>query len=116
AAAAAAADEQALEAVRVAALGKKGTLSEELKKLGGMDAEGRRSYGAAVNAVKERVTEALSVRRAVLKEAALAARLAAETVDVTLPVRPGPAEIGRLHPISQVIDEITAILADMGFS
>ena len=113
---AAAGDEQALEAVRVAALGKKGSVSDLLKTLGGMSAEERQVKGPLINGLKTRVTEALAERRAELKDAAIAARLAAETVDVSLPVRQSPAERGRIHPISQVIDEITAIFADMGFS
>ena len=113
---AAAADEAALEAVRVAALGKKGSLSALLATLGQMAPEERKTAGAAINQVKDRVTEALGQRRDVLKSAALDARLAAETVDVTLPVRESPTETGRIHPISQVMDELTAIFADMGFA
>ncbi len=113
---AAATDEAALEAVRVAALGKKGSVSEMLKTLGAMSPEERQVKGPVINGLKNRVTEALATRRSELKDAAIAARLAAETVDVTLPVRQSPAERGRIHPISQVIDEITAIFADMGFS
>jgi len=109
-------DEPALEAVRVAALGKKGSVSELLKTLGGMSAEERQVKGPAINGLKTRVTEALAARRVELRDAAITARLAAETVDVSLPVRQSPAERGRIHPISQVIDEITAIFADMGFS
>lgn len=113
---AAAADEQAIEAVRVSALGKKGSVSEMLKTLGAMSAEERQVKGPAINGLKNRVTEALTARKAELKDVAIAARLAAETVDVTLPVRQSPAERGRIHPISQVIDEIAAIFGDLGFS
>ncbi|TGV72906.1 phenylalanine--tRNA ligase subunit alpha, partial [Mesorhizobium sp. M00.F.Ca.ET.149.01.1.1] len=113
---AAAADEASIEAVRVAALGKKGSVSEMLKTLGAMSAEERQVKGPAINGLKNRVTEALSARKAELKDVAVAARLAAETVDVTLPVRQSPAERGRIHPISQVIDEIAAIFGDLGFS
>ncbi|MBN9234960.1 phenylalanine--tRNA ligase subunit alpha [Mesorhizobium sp. YL-MeA3-2017] len=113
---AAADDEQAIEAVRVAALGKKGSVSELLKTLGAMTAEERQTKGPAINGLKNRVSEALGERKAELKNAAVAARLVAETVDVTLPVRQSPAERGRIHPISQVIDEIAAIFGDMGFS
>ncbi len=109
-------DEQALEAVRVAALGKKGSVSDLLKTLGGMTPEERQVKGPAINGLKARVADALAARRADLKDAAIAARLAAEKLDVTLPVRQSPSERGRIHPISQVIDEITAIFADMGFS
>jgi phenylalanyl-tRNA synthetase alpha chain len=109
-------DERALEQVRVAALGKKGSISEQMKGLGGMPPEQRKLMGPALNGLKSRVSEALVARRDSLKAAALEARLASETVDVTLPVRPGPAETGRIHPVSQVTDEITAIFADMGFA
>ncbi|MDG4897106.1 MAG: phenylalanine--tRNA ligase subunit alpha [Mesorhizobium sp.] len=113
---AAAADEAAIEAVRVSALGKKGSVSEMLKTLGAMSAEERQVKGPAINGLKNRVTEALTQRKAELKDVAIAARLAAEKVDVTLPVRQSPAERGRIHPISQVIDEIAAIFGDLGFS
>ena len=113
---AAASDEQAIEAVRVAALGKKGSVSELLKTLGSMTPEERQTKGPAINGLKNRVTEALGARKAELKDAAITARLAAEKVDVTLPVRQSPAERGRIHPISQVIDEIAAIFGDMGFA
>jgi phenylalanyl-tRNA synthetase alpha chain len=113
---AAAGDEAAIEAVRVSALGKKGSVSELLKTLGSMSAEERQVQGPAINGLKARVTEALATRRAGLRDAAVTARLAAEKVDVTLPVRQSPAERGRIHPISQVIDEIAAIFGDLGFS
>ncbi len=113
---AAANDEAALEAVRVAALGKKGSVSELLKTLGSMTPEERKQRGPAINGVKERVTAAIAARREALKAATLEARLNTETVDVTLPAREAPFEAGRVHPISQVIDELTTIFADMGFS
>ncbi|MCX5513666.1 phenylalanine--tRNA ligase subunit alpha [Kaistia algarum] len=112
----AAADEPAIEAVRIAALGKKGSVSERLKGLGTMTPEERKVMGPALNGLRDRIAEALVIRRAALKSAGLAARLAAETVDVTLPVRTGGLETGRIHPVSQVIDEITAIFGDLGFS
>ena len=113
---AAAADEAAIEAVRVNAIGKKGSVSELLKTLGKMDPEERKTRGAAINELRNAVGEAIAVRKAELKDAAIAARLQAETVDVTLPVRPSPSLSGRVHPVSQVVDEITAIFGDMGFS
>ncbi|PRD44323.1 phenylalanine--tRNA ligase subunit alpha [Phyllobacterium phragmitis] len=109
-------DEQAIEAVRVAALGKKGSISEKLKSLGSMSPEERQTQGPAINGLKTRVTEALGLRKAELRDVAITARLETEKVDVTLPVRASPVERGRIHPISQVIDEITAIFADMGFA
>ncbi|TCM54317.1 phenylalanyl-tRNA synthetase alpha subunit [Rhizobium sp. PP-F2F-G48] len=108
--------EAAIEAVRLSALGKKGSISELLKTLGTMSPEERQTRGAAINALKTVVGDAISARKAELKDAAIAERLARETVDVTLPVRASPAERGRIHPISQITDEITAIFADMGFS
>jgi phenylalanyl-tRNA synthetase alpha chain len=116
AAIAGAADDAALETVRVAALGKKGTLSALLSGLGKLPPEERKDQGAAINLVKDRVTEALANRRAALKAAALEMRLATETLDVTLPARVSPLELGRVHPISQVMDELAAIFSDMGFS
>lgn len=113
---AAASDEAALEAVRVSALGKKGSVSALLATLGKMSPDERKVQGAAINAVKDAVTAELAARRDVLKSAALDARLNSESIDVTLPVRAPAAETGRIHPISQVIDELTAIFADMGFA
>jgi phenylalanyl-tRNA synthetase alpha chain len=111
-----AADEAALEAERVAALGKKGVVSDLLKGLGGMTPEERQVMGPALNGLKDRIWEAIAARRSVLKADELAHRLEAERIDITLPVRTSPIETGRIHPVSQVIDEITAIFADMGFA
>src|SRR5712692_3952091 len=116
AAVAAAADEAALESVRVSALGKKGAISELLKRLGTMSPEERKQHGPLIHGLKDAVGAAIAARRAVLKDLALAARLNIESVDVTLPVREPPTEVGRVHPISQVTDELTAIFADMGFA
>ena len=112
----AASDETALEHVRIGALGKKGTISALLATLGKMAPDERKAQGAALNALKDVVGEALAGRRAVLKAAALEVQLKAETLDVTLPVRESGVETGRLHPISQVMDELIAIFADMGFA
>jgi phenylalanyl-tRNA synthetase alpha chain len=113
---AATSDEAALDAVRVAALGKSGSVSALLKTLGSLTPEQRKEQGPLINGLRDRVTAALNERRDALKNAALDARLASESVDVTLPVRESPAELGRIHPVSQVWDELTAIFADMGFS
>ncbi len=113
---AAAQDEAALENVRVAALGKKGSISALLATLGKMSPDERKTAGAQINALKDKVSEALGERKGLLKEAALEARLASERLDVTLPVRESGVETGRIHPISQVMDELTAIFADLGFS
>jgi phenylalanyl-tRNA synthetase alpha chain len=113
---AAAPDEAALEAVRVAALGKSGSVSALLRTLGAMTPEERKTQGPLINGLKERVSAAIAERRQALTQVALDARLNTETIDVTLPVRDAPAEIGRVHPITQVVDELTAIFADMGFA
>ncbi|EYS90882.1 phenylalanyl-tRNA synthetase alpha chain [Bartonella bacilliformis str. Heidi Mejia] len=112
----AACDEQELEAVRVAALGKKGSISERLKALGNISADERLKVGPALNELKKRILELLAQKRDIFKRQATALRLSKERVDVTLPVRSSPVERGRIHPISQVIDELIAIYADMGFS
>ena len=109
-------DEAALEAIRVGTLGKKGSISARMKTLGGMTPEERQEMGPALNSLKNSVNDAIAARREILKRAAIAERLKTETVDVTLPARQSPAEAGRIHPISQVVDEITAIFSDMGFS
>jgi phenylalanyl-tRNA synthetase alpha chain len=113
---AAATDEAMLEAVRVAALGRNGSISALLKTLGTMSPDERKQQGAAINGVKDSITAALAARKDALKALALDQRLNTETVDVTLPVREPPTEIGRVHPITQVVDELTAIFADMGFA
>src|ERR1700722_6316997 len=113
---AAAGDENALEAVRVAALGKSGSVSALLKTLGAMTPDERKLNGPLINGLKDQVGAAIAARRETLKALALDQRLAPGRPGVTLPVRESPAESGRVHPISQVVDELTAIFADMGFS
>ena len=112
----AAGTEADLETLRIATLGKKGSVSALLASLGKMASEERRQKGVVFNSLKDRVAAALGARRSVLQRAALEARLAAERLDITLPARDEPVAVGRIHPISQVMDEITAIFADMGFS
>jgi len=109
-----AADEAALEAVRVSALGKKGAISELLKSLGGMSPEERKTNGPRFNGLRDRITDAIAARKARLGEESLNARLAFEKIDVTLPARPEAA--GTIHPVSQVLDEVIAIFADLGFA
>ncbi|MEL7461695.1 MAG: phenylalanine--tRNA ligase subunit alpha [Pseudomonadota bacterium] len=110
----AAGDETALEDLRVAAVGKKGEISLKMRELGKMTAEERQVAGPALNALKDEVNAALTAKKAALEDAALDARLADEWLDVTLPAR--PRGVGSIHPVPQVMDEITAIFADMGFS
>ncbi|MEM9221122.1 MAG: phenylalanine--tRNA ligase subunit alpha [Pseudomonadota bacterium] len=111
-----AADEAALDAVRVAALGKKGSVSERLKTLGRMTPDERQVMGPALNGVKARIGDAVTARREVLKSAELERQLAAESVDISLEPQLGGTTEGRIHPISQVMDELIAIFADLGFS
>ena len=112
----AAGDLRALEDVRVAALGRKGRVSELMARLGALPADQRKSFGQAVNGLKQRVGEALEERKAHFDRAALAARLATERADITLPVRAGPLQDGRIHPVSQVFDQVAEIFGDMGFA
>ncbi len=108
-----AADSAALEAARVAALGKKGRITAMMKTLGGLEPDARKATGQALNALRDELQSAIDARRLTLDEADLDARLATEKIDVTLPARPDP--MGRLHPISQTIEEVTAIFGEMGF-
>lgn len=110
----AAADLAALDAVRVAALGRNGAVTALMKGLGAVPPENRKERGAALNALKDAIAAALDARRAVLDDAALDARLAAERLDITLPPRPSPE--GLVHPISRTIEEIVAIFGAMGFA
>ncbi len=107
-------DINGLEGVRLAALGKKGEISAKMRELGQMSAEDRLIAGPALNGLKSEIDAALKARRAALEDAELDARLQGEWLDVTLPGRPRPQ--GTIHPISQVMEELTAIFADMGFS
>jgi phenylalanyl-tRNA synthetase alpha chain len=109
-----AADEAALEAVRVSSLGKKGTISERMKSLGAMSPDERKEAGAALNLLKYRIGEAIAARKSQLQEVALEARLQHEKVDVTLPIR--PERQGTIHPVSQVWEEIVQIWGDLGFA
>ncbi len=109
-------DDAALDTVRVAALGKKGSVSALLASLGSMAPEERKSAGPAINGLKQEIAGLIEAKSGALKAAALDARLKAETVDITLPLPAAPTARGRIHPISQTIDEITAIFSDMGFS
>jgi phenylalanyl-tRNA synthetase alpha chain len=113
---AAALDLASLERVRIAALGRKGHVPELMARLGTLPADRRKAFGQAVNGLKSRIGEALDARKAELERTALTSRLATETADVTLPVRAGPLEEGRIHPVSQVLDEVVEIFADMGFA
>ena len=111
---AAAADLPALEADRIAALGKQGAVTGLLKTLGGMTPQERQSAGPLIHALREAVAEAIAGRKAALEGEALERRLATEGLDMTLPVEAGAQ--GSVHPVSQVMDELAEIFADLGFS
>ena len=103
-----------LEKVRVTLLGKNGEITAELKKLGSLPPEERKAHGQAVNQVKVSVAQALEVKKEALEEAVLNAQLQAEKVDVTLPAQALP--LGKMHPVSYVIEEVEEILSRLGFS
>ena len=103
-----------LENLRVEALGKKGEVTNLMKTLGSLSPEERKDAGQSLNQLKDALTEAIEARKSALQDEALNQRLKTETLDMTLPARPEPE--GRLHPISQTIDEIVAIFGEMGFA
>ena len=109
-----AADLEALENLRVLALGRSGTITEMVKGIGQLKLEDRRSAGQQLNVLKNTIADAIDARKEVLEAEVLAAGLAADRIDVTLPQR--PASAGRIHPISQTIDEMVAIFCEMGFT
>jgi len=109
-----AADLAALEEVRVSALGKKGRITALMGDMRSLTPEERKERGQQLNALKDAVGEAIEARRTVLKREALAKRLEAERIDVSLPVRPEGE--GRIHPITQTVDEMIAIFSAMGFT
>jgi len=104
---------EALESVRLAALGKKGEISLKMRELGKMSADERLVAGPALNGLKVEIDSALRARKLAMEDAALDERLKAEWLDVTLPGRPRPR--GTIHPVSQVTEECSAIFADLGF-
>ncbi len=111
---AAASDDASLEAIRVEALGKQGSVSALMKTLGSMSPDERKQFGPKLNALKESVSEAILAKKAAFAEAALEAQLKSEALDVTLPpVRP---RVGTIHPVSQVMEELARIFGEMGFT
>jgi phenylalanyl-tRNA synthetase alpha chain len=107
-------DENALEAIRVAAVGKKGEVALKMRELGKMTPEERQVAGPALNALKDEINSALTAKKSALADAALDERLRTEWLDVTLPTR--ARREGSIHPISQATEELTAIFAELGFA
>ncbi|WP_394648109.1 phenylalanine--tRNA ligase subunit alpha [uncultured Sphingomonas sp.] len=104
----------ALEAVRVDALGKQGRVTQLLKTMGALSPEERQTRGPAIHGLREAVTTAIAARKAHLEQVALDAQLASEALDMTLPAD-APLS-GTVHPVSQVMDELAEIFADLGFA
>ncbi|MBO9518021.1 MAG: phenylalanine--tRNA ligase subunit alpha [Porphyrobacter sp.] len=109
-----AADLTALEALRVEFLGKQGSISALLKTLGAMSPDERQEKGPQIQGLRQSVTDALTARKDAMEAAELETRLAAETLDLSLPAP--EAQRGSVHPVSQVMDELAEIFADLGFS
>lgn len=105
-------DLTSLENARVTALGKKGRITDLMKDLGKMDPEARKTAGAALNVLKDEIAELINKQEEALQRQEMDRRLAFETIDVTLSVR--PSRKGSIHPISQTMDELTSIFGDMG--
>ena len=105
---------QDLESVRVALLGKSGEITAKLKSLGSMDPETRGAEAPKIHALREQVTGAIADRKAALENAELERKLATEKIDLSLPAPQAPQ--GTVHPVSQVMDELAEIFADLGFS
>lgn len=107
-------DNKALEEIRITALGKKGEITAQMKNLGQLAAEERKNFGQELNRIKQEIMDAINVKDTAFKEAELNERLNTETVDITL--SPRPENVGRIHPLNQVMEEVVAIFATMGFS
>src|ERR1041385_3727819 len=105
---------QDLESVRVALLGRSGEITAKLRSLGSMDPETRGAEAPKIHALREQVTGAIADRKAALENAELERKLATEKIDLSLPAPQAPQ--GTVHPVSQVMDELAEIFADLGFS
>ena len=109
-----AADLGALDQLRVSLLGKSGSITQRLKSLGGMDPDTRAAEAPKIHALREQVTSAIADRKSALEAADLDRKLATETIDLSLPAQDTPR--GTVHPVSQVMDELAEIFADLGFA
>ena len=107
-------DLAALDQLRVAVLGKSGSITARLKSLGSMDPDARAAEAPKIHALREEVTSAITERKIALEAAELDRKLATETIDLSLPAREDP--LGSVHPVSQVMDELAEIFADLGFA
>jgi phenylalanyl-tRNA synthetase alpha chain len=107
-------DLAALDQLRVSVLGKSGSITARLKSLGSMDPEARAAEAPKIHALRQQVTSAVAERKSALEEAELDRKLATETIDLSLPAPEAP--LGTVHPVSQVMDELAEIFADLGFA
>ena len=110
---AAAADLKTLDEIRVSVLGKKGAVTDLMKGLASLSVEEKKEMGKTLNILKSEIEDALEAKKQILAEAELNAKLAKETIDVTLPIR--PENQGRIHPVSKIYEEVVAIFGEMGF-
>ena len=108
-----AADIKALDDIKVAVLGKKGSLTEQMKGLAALSLEEKKQKGQELNQIKVAIEAAFEDKREALAAAEMNAKLAAETIDVTLPIRDEVQ--GRIHPVSKIYEEVAAIFGEMGF-
>lgn len=102
-----------LTAVEVKYLGNKGSVQAQLRSIGALPKEDRPTFGARINASKEKLTEAIGLRRTMLEQSEIATRLSQEAIDVTLPGRPFP--VGRLHPLTSAVYRVKQVLSGLGF-
>jgi len=109
-----ASDLGALDQIRVSVLGKSGSITQQLKSLGSMDPDTRAAEAPKIHAFRERVTSAIADRKSELEDAELDRKLATETIDLSLPSQ--EVQSGSVHPVSQVMDELAEIFADLGFT
>ena len=110
---AAAADLKTLDEIRVSVLGKKGAVTDLMKGLASLSVEEKKEMGKTLNILKSEIEDAIEAKKQILAEAELNAKLAKETIDVTLPIR--PENQGRIHPVSKIYEEVVAIFGEMGF-
>jgi phenylalanyl-tRNA synthetase alpha chain len=106
-------DLKALDDIKVSVLGKKGILTEQMKGLAQLSLEEKKQMGQKLNVLKTEIEQSMEAKKEALAERELNAKLASETIDVTLPIR--PENIGRIHPVSKIYEEVVAIFGEMGF-
>ncbi|WP_333947507.1 phenylalanine--tRNA ligase subunit alpha [Candidatus Liberibacter brunswickensis] len=109
-------DMGSLDSIRVSALGRKGSISSLLRNLKNLDSEQIRSKGSILNKLKIDISDRISSRKEIIRNRLISEQISSQSIDVSLPVFPSPCYRGRIHPLTQVIDEVTCIFRDMGFA